>query len=1101
MEWAKILMVWVLLVVLALPVVSAQRVQLSAERFAPVLSDFTNKVSYAEPEVGKLEFSDVAAAESISMGFLGKDAVDNEIPIDKILDFKITVDSSMADRYKWSYEFALPDDKFVPEIWVTGNSAEILYGKYVLLNKKYLVSFDDVLDFGFKYELRVSDGKSVLVILTKDWASEGIKVGDKVLIDPTITSYPHDGYIGIQRTGTYTVDISNTPMYAGNDVGGGDADWFYRVFMRFNMTAIDPWDIVINATFWARVSAKTCGSGSSRFWLQNISDYGALGIEDWNSTYQNISVFFYANENSTGWHSVNATNWIAKGGMTAYRLVGTYEDYDGVDCFINVNSNESVYEPYLEVWWTDGSPVAPNITIVSPANATYQTDVMNLSVMPVGGAGGIDKWWYSLNGAPNVTFTPNTTFTASLGANCIDVYLNNTYGSVSTNRTCFTVASLGSNLMCYASPQEAAAGQNLYFYCNYSYLLNGTPVAGASCNMTLNDTVIVKRFYGFNSEEALFGESFGGFGIQLPTSILDIGGGAYMRCTGSTSSNFTIYQFVSADLPFISLNGTMNITSVNYTELYGSFSCDYLDSLFGIKGETLKQINLPANMSLINDKLALLGNPPLAYFGFYGGCENCTGGNDSFFIGVNTHNFGYTYHGNLSQTDNWQADGYEHAHWLYINVPSLPMTYNSSAGLYNLTYATNQWFSPDPSGFDAFGNCTAPNVTQQVDDFKFNISATVLPTCSVDAYLSIVVTGFNQTFTWSKSSPVPFMNSSVQIVCNSETVFLEMDVGTFSVLMNESGACSIMCSVSNVAGTGNDTVGFVVQPVAYVLHPFYKQFVEIGEYVRILGFVVLNGTSVNPVENLTFRVENTAGNMTWNSTLHGYEIVWIPSSLGIFNFTMMSSLLPDMLIAYGNISVVSLKCINVTLWTNVSMPPSSKYVNEWAWVYAVRQLDPSLTVLFGKDRYSCPPQGDPECYWHGRYAGGTASICLPYAGNYTLYMIGNNIEWNQVYGDIELECYNCKPTVIKQRLLYNLGTYYFNSDESMDLYLNPTELQVFGGIFGVFASWLWVGIFGLLCVLTFIFTLWATSSLKSALAIMVFLPTIIYLIIAVVLGH
>jgi len=74
-----------------------------------------------------------------------------------------------------------------------------------------------------------------------------------------------------------------------------------------------------------------------------------------------------------------------------------------------------------------GERFALNISIDNPTNTTYY-NVYSLN-LNVSNYTAIDTWWYSLNGASNVSFTPDTTFIPLLGSQNITVWANDTSGN------------------------------------------------------------------------------------------------------------------------------------------------------------------------------------------------------------------------------------------------------------------------------------------------------------------------------------------------------------------------------------------------------------------------------------------------------------------------------------------------------------------------------------------------------------------------------------------------------------------------------------------------------------------------------------------------
>jgi len=657
------------------------------------------------------------------------------------------------------------------------------------------------------------------------------------------------------------------------------------------------------------------------------------------------------------------------------------------------------------------------------------------------------------------------------------------------------------NLQCFASPSSVGAGDSFTNACNLTYMGNSSVIDDANCVAHINKSIIVRRYFLIDTEEALYGSNYGGFGMLLPTNIVGIGGGALMRCTNQTTGNLTIYQFVSNVLPFANLNDTDNITSINYTIFYGSYSCDMLDSLFGIKGSVLKPLMLPANMTIINSDISKLGSPPAAYFGFFATCPTCAGGNDSFFIGVNSNNYGYTYHGTLSQTANWNSS-VEHAHWLYIDVPSLPMAFNGTSQLYELPYLTSVWSVP--ANFTAYGNCSWNGIDEMVESYAFEIISSPAPTCGITDYSQFVAYGSNITFTWSSAGVPPFVVKKVEILNGSDVLFLEHNEGTYSFLVAALGNYTIKCSISNPMGGYNSSANVMVGQTGYQLALYYDPFVQRNLGTVIYAIILLNGISVNPVPNVTISIDGATANMTWVANDSAYEVIWIPTDDGEYPFDVFSYSFSPLLNESGLITVLDMFNITVHLWTNVTMTPESKYKNEFAWVIAVRDVDSHFAGLWGRDTFECVPQGVPECYWHGKYVNGTATIYLPddgFSGNYSLFMIGNNVEFRQVVGTVTfIGCENCKPSVIKQTMNLPLGNYKFSGDETLDLYFNPSEMAATGGFLGWLTAPLGLIVLGGCAILFFFIVLIATGSLTGALAALVLLPTIIMIFIGVIMG-
>lgn len=84
----------------------------------------------------------------------------------------------------------------------------------------------------------------------------------------------------------------------------------------------------------------------------------------------------------------------------------------------------------------------PSITIVSPANTTYTSQIIPLNVTA---DENVSAWWYSLNSGPNTTFTPNSTISAAMGVNNLTVYANDTSGNMNSSTVYFTFSLVKNN--------------------------------------------------------------------------------------------------------------------------------------------------------------------------------------------------------------------------------------------------------------------------------------------------------------------------------------------------------------------------------------------------------------------------------------------------------------------------------------------------------------------------------------------------------------------------------------------------------------------------------------------------------------------------------
>ena len=282
--------------------------------------------------------------------------------------------------------------------------------------------------------------------------------------------------------------------------------------------------------------------------------------------------------------------------------------------------------------------------------------------------------------------------------------------------------------------------------------------------------------------------------------------------------------------------------------------------------------------------------------------------------------------------------------------------------------------------------------------------------------------------------------------------------------------------------------------IAYALTLDYPPYAAVGDTVAIHAYFLENGTPDNCADvNIT--IDMMTVTMTWDNVSGSYLALWVPSVNGDYPINVSAWHYPFFMDVEGLIRVRTPFNITVRLWNNINMTAGSEYRNEFAWIYLTRDLDPTLHVLFGRDKFTCPPEGVDECYWHGKYVNGTAVITLYETGNYTMYILGNNIEWYLVNpSGVSMPCAFCPPVKTQSRFLLNLGNYYLDKAEDFDLYYSQTELYYLGGFFGMFASWLNLGLFIVIGFIFFIIVLLATGSLKSAIAVLVILPSILWLI-------
>ena len=107
---------------------------------------------------------------------------------------------------------------------------------------------------------------------------------------------------------------------------------------------------------------------------------------------------------------------------------------EGTFTFIFANDTANNWN-YTNITFTiDLTKPTPNI--VSPTNMSYNYTNIDLNVFA---DENISSWWYSLNGAANVTFSPNTTISGIEGINTLFIYANDTVDNLNYTNITFTV--------------------------------------------------------------------------------------------------------------------------------------------------------------------------------------------------------------------------------------------------------------------------------------------------------------------------------------------------------------------------------------------------------------------------------------------------------------------------------------------------------------------------------------------------------------------------------------------------------------------------------------------------------------------------------------
>ncbi len=150
--------------------------------------------------------------------------------------------------------------------------------------------------------------------------------------------------------------------------------------------------------------------------------------------------------------------------------VNTLENY------ISANLTRFSYYIIAEAETTEDT-MPPTITIASPTNTTYNSTSINLEVSA---DEAVTSWLYSLNGGANVSFSPNTTITATEGSNNIIVYATDSAGNTgSSTKVYFTVT---------VSANNPSVIHQYHWYADYDSSGTTTRMDGLVIGVIVNDT-------------------------------------------------------------------------------------------------------------------------------------------------------------------------------------------------------------------------------------------------------------------------------------------------------------------------------------------------------------------------------------------------------------------------------------------------------------------------------------------------------------------------------------------------------------------------------------------------------------------------------------
>lgn len=155
----------------------------------------------------------------------------------------------------------------------------------------------------------------------------------------------------------------------------------------------------------------------------------------------------------------------------------------------DTNGNQNSTTAFFSV-----DTIAPAVNITSPANATFQSKNITINYTVSDATNAIDKCNYSLNGAANVTLVncTNATILASLGANSLAIFANDTAGNVNSSTVNFTVnVTISIQLQSPANQTYSAASIPLNFTIESTFGFScRREIDGANTTMACQNTTL-----------------------------------------------------------------------------------------------------------------------------------------------------------------------------------------------------------------------------------------------------------------------------------------------------------------------------------------------------------------------------------------------------------------------------------------------------------------------------------------------------------------------------------------------------------------------------------------------------------------------------------
>ena len=209
------------------------------------------------------------------------------------------------------------------------------------------------------------------------------------------------------------------------------------------------------------------------------------------------------------------------------------------------------------------------ISVASPASTTYFSNFIDLSATA---NEAVDKWWYSLDGGANTTFTPDTAFYASVGSRNLSVYANNTDGSIDSESISFAISdNLGTDW-----------GNTVYEKCRTFTITENSGHSG-TMNMRIMFTGLTIKSDG--SDTRIVDSACNSGGTEVPRTVINSTTSAAEIAiqpvlTANTATSFSIYYNSSAaSEPTYTRDSIVTSDTYDGTYFYSIFTAGGINEL------------------------------------------------------------------------------------------------------------------------------------------------------------------------------------------------------------------------------------------------------------------------------------------------------------------------------------------------------------------------------------------------------------------------------------------------------------------------------------------------------------------------------------------